>query len=596
MNIEQKREHQGFAKQEEIESNFNYYLREIKKIKKTNASISNTSNYGMGGVPLSWNEDRECVAIDQTDTHTLVIGPTGSKKSRLVAMPLVKILGRAGESMIICDPKAEIYDRLGRELEEEGYHIDVFNLRNPDLSACWNPLYIPYYFYCEGDVNKAYEFVNDIAINLITEVGKDKDTFWYNSASSVFFGLTVLLFKYCKEHEMPKHMVHMGNIIYLRGCLFAKRSATGKNILWEYAKNDEIIRNALIGTVETANDTKAGILSTFDERMQIFSMQPNIMDLMSENNILFERLKDEKTAIFLLLPDEKTSYHRLVSLIIKQSYEYIIYATQRDQGGRKLRINYVLDEFSSLPTIKDFPAMISAARSRNIRFNLFVQSKNQLVLRYTEEAETILSNCTNWIFLFSREVKFLQELSELCGVRYTDNGKRPLLDIAELQQLDKEKGDALLLIGRHKPYLGRLLDIDSYDGKEYRARAIPDRVQVHREEINFIVLEEMERNKMMENLEQSQERQSMNMLGEGVPRALNGLSPYVDMSSLSNEEIDRMIADINKKLEELEKEEQLAKEKNGEGRGGKRKKQNIKTKKHFGIMSKKRMQEVENEK
>lgn len=559
MDVEEKRQQSGFARQEEIEKNFNRYICEEKKIKEVNTIFDNASNYGKGGVPLSWNDDSECVVIDQTDAHTLVIGPTGSKKSRLVAMPLVKILGRAGESMIICDPKAEIYSRLGKELADEDYHIDVFNLRNPDQSACWNPLSIPYHFYCEGNVNKAYEFVNDIAVNLVTDAENAKDPFWYNSASSLFFGLAVLLFKYCKEYDLPKHMVHMGNIIYLRWHLFEKKRTIGGNILWEYGKQDEIIRNALVGTVETANDTKAGILSTFDERMQIFSMQPNVMDLMSENDILFEKLQNEKTVLFLLLPDEKTTYHRLVSLIIKQSYEFIIYCSQSNQNNKKIRINYVLDEFSSLPTIKDFPAMISAARSRNIRFNLFVQSKNQLVLRYAEESETILSNCTNWIFLFSREVKFLQELSELCGVRYTDSGKKPLLDIADLQQLNKNRGDALLLIGRFQPYLGRLLDIDSYDERGYKIRKIPERVEIHREEIDLSVLMEAEKERMLKQLEQTS-GEGIKVPNESMLRATHELETPVDITSLSNDEIDKMIMEIDKKLEELDKEEQRERE------------------------------------
>lgn len=577
MKIEEKRQQSGFARQEEIEDNFSRYIYQEKKIKEASTTFYNTSNYGKGGVPLSWNDDKEWVAIDQTDAHTLVIGPTGSKKSRLVAMPLVKILGRAGESMIICDPKAEIYDRLGKELADENYHIDVFNLRNPDQSACWNPLSIPYHFYCEGNVNKAYEFVNDIAVNLVTDVENKKDPFWYNSASSLFFGMTILLFKYCKEYNLPKHMVHMGNIIYLRWHLLEKKRMVGRNFLWEYGKRDEIIRNALVGTVETANDTKAGILSIFDERMQIFSMQSNIMDLMSENNILFERLQNEKTALFLLLPDEKTTYHRLVSLIVKQSYEYIIYCRQRDRDNKKIRINYVLDEFSSLPTIRDFPAMISAARSRNIRFNLFVQSKNQLVLRYVEESETILSNCTNWIFLFSREVKFLQELSELCGVRYTDSGKKPLLDIAELQQMSK--GDVLLLIGRFQPYLGRLLDIDSYDGREYKLRKIPDRVEIHREEIDFSALLEAEKERMKQLAQTN--GQDIKVPDENVSNLMYRLKTPMDENSMSSEDIDKMIAYVDKKIEELDKEEQRVKEQKKKEEEEKQRKQDTEKKKPF---------------
>ena len=71
---------------------------------------------GQAGIPLAWNEKDSTVAVDHTDSHTLVIGPTGSKKSRLVCMPLVRILGSSGESMIISDPKAEIYYRSIKSL------------------------------------------------------------------------------------------------------------------------------------------------------------------------------------------------------------------------------------------------------------------------------------------------------------------------------------------------------------------------------------------------------------------------------------------------------------------------------------------------
>ena len=126
----------------------------------------------------------------------------------------------------------------------------------------------------------------------------------------------------------------------------------------------------------------------------------------------------------------------------------------------RLQCNYILDEFSSLPSISDFPAMITAARSRNIRFNLFLQSKKQLYLRYNEECDTIMSNCENWIFLSSREVDFLKELSELCG---EGGNKRNLLSVSDLQKLNKEKGQALILTGRNKPYITCLPDIDFYD-------------------------------------------------------------------------------------------------------------------------------------
>ena len=141
----------------------------------------------------------------------------------------------------------------------------------------------------------------------------------------------------------------------------------------------------------------------------------------------------------------------------------MIYKAQNSLEENKslgIRVNYVLDEFSSLPTISDFPAMITAARSRNIRFNLFLQSKKQLYLKYNEESNTIMSNCENWIYLSSREIDFLKELSELCGER---GNSTPLLSVSDLQKLDKERGQVLILSGRNKPIITCLPDINFYD-------------------------------------------------------------------------------------------------------------------------------------
>lgn len=428
---------------------------------------------GLGGIPLFWSNEERKVYIDQTDSHSLVFGSTGSKKSRLVAMPMVMLLGDANESMIISDPKAEIYSRTAGALMKKGYDVSVINLRAPEYGDCWNPLSIPYQFYVNNDMNRAYEFVNDISENLTKLDASTKEPFWDNSAGSLFFGLALLLFKYCKEYNQPCDSVNIGNLINLRNTLFdSLRLQKKTSNLWNYGKRDMHIRSALIGTMEAANNTRASILSVFDEKMSNFLIKPSLMQMMSNSTVPLDTIDNKPTAVFLIMPDEKTSHHKLVSLFIKQSYEYLIYRAQKDvedksitTGKMDIRVNYILDEFSSLPTIKDFPAMITAARSRNIRFNMFVQSKNQLVQRYNNEAETIQSNCNNLMFLTSRELLLLREISSLCGNTDTERINKPVLSVAELQRLDKHKGEALILSGRNKPFLTNLLDIDSYNYK-----------------------------------------------------------------------------------------------------------------------------------
>lgn len=447
-----------------------------------NTNVKHPWDAGQAGIPLAWNEQAQTISVDHTDAHTLIIGPTGSKKSRLVVMPLVRILGSSGESMIISDPKAEVYNRTASYLQKNGYEIFVLNLRSPMHGNRWNPLYIPYEFYNKGDIDKAYEFVNDIAENLLQTEKSNSEPFWDNSAGSFFFGMVLLLFKYCKDHHVPKDYVHMGNVVSMRNALFEDANGGKNQRLWEYAKLDSIIASSLVGTVETARDTRAGILSTFDQKVRMFSIQPNLLDMLGNNDIDMDVIGRKPTAVFLIVPDEKTGYHGLVSLFIKQSYEYMIFDAQNraerdgfNVGILSNRVNYVLDEFSSLPTIRDFPAMVTAARSRNIRFTLVIQSKHQLIQRYREETDTIQTNCNNWIFLTGRELQLLEEISSLCGKTLEDN-PQPILSVSDLQRLDKDAGEALILCGRAKPCITRLADIEIYDNNQFERITVSSRI------------------------------------------------------------------------------------------------------------------------
>ena len=157
-------------------------------------------------------------------------------------------------------------------------------------------------------------------------------------------------------------------------------------------RNSRLIYYALMGTVIAPDRTRNSILSTFDQKVRIFSMQNDLVQMMNRNTLELRSVGDRKSAVFLIMPDEKTTYHRLISLFVKQSYEYLIFLAQSRNGAAfSTRINYILDEFSTLPTIKDFPAMITAARSRNIRFNLVVQSQKQLQLSLIHIFSSVLA-------------------------------------------------------------------------------------------------------------------------------------------------------------------------------------------------------------
>lgn len=105
-----------------------------------------------------------------------------------------------------------------------------------------------------------------------------------------------------------------------------------------------------------------------------------------------------------------------------------------------------------------------------MRFYLIVQSMHQLKEKYGEEAQTIKGNCENWVFLSSKEISLLSEISKLCGnVRATEESSRewPLISISQLQRLNKQRGEALIFYGRQYPFIAEFADIDECDFARY---------------------------------------------------------------------------------------------------------------------------------
>src|SRR5699024_9516461 len=98
----------------------------------------------------------------------------------------------------------------------------------------------------------------------------------------------------------------------------------------------------------------------------------------------------EKTAVFIIIQDEKKTYHSLATIFVKQCYETLIDVAQSNGGKLPCRTNFLLDEFANMPPLKDVTTMITAARSRQIRFTMIIQNFAQLKQVYgADNAETI---------------------------------------------------------------------------------------------------------------------------------------------------------------------------------------------------------------
>lgn len=466
----------------EIDTNINEHLSDrlstINEIMECSQKINISSHeFSHSGLPLYVDNDN--LFIDDSEAHTLIIGSTGSGKTRRLILPLANIVARSGESMLVADPKGEVYENCKDCLNRLGYKTHVINLRSPDKSDSWNPLGLPYRYYKSGDEDRAVELISDLASNIFISQSH-MDPFWENSAADFFIGLVLLLFEDAHEDQINFNSVFaLSQSNKLQKYVASKGSQSAAYI-------------SLSGTVFAPSATKASIISTFSQKMKIFVTQKSLSYMLSFDSFDISALADYKCAVFIILQDEKSLYYPLVSAFIKQCYESLISkAYSNIMGFLPNRVNFILDEFANITPIKDIGNIISASRSRNIRLFLVVQGISQLEAQYgVNVSQTIKSNCTNWIFLICKELSVLREISELCGYTKDDFGnEKPLISKMQLQRL--KLGEMLVLKDRMCPFITKLPDICQYRRWTNVANAVDKNapIETGTKEINIFSIE-----------------------------------------------------------------------------------------------------------
>lgn len=428
----------------------------VDEIKRSTTHIDlKAAAYPTAGIPVI--SDSRNAFVDGSDSHTLIFGATGSKKTRLFCMPTLNYFIRAGESFVATDPKGELYDRTAGMAEAYGYKVLVINLRDVGYGDMWNPLALPYEMYHNGNREEAISMLNDFVRTIASpQFENTKDVFWPEMASSLALANLLLLMEAAKPEEV--------NVASL-AALCSSAASEKLKILSENMSMETIAGLNFRNVFTSAEKTLQSIMVSLFGMIRIFTTQKNLTKMLSGNTVDLRTIGKEKTAVYLIIPDEKSTYHFLVTTFIKQAYEILIAEAQKCQNRNlPVRVNFVLDEFCNIPKVPDMPSMISAARSRNMRYFLVVQSLHQLKGRYGEDADTIKGNCNNIVFLTSKELDLLNEISSLCGEYYTSEGyKRKLISVSELQRLDKDKGEALIISGRQYPVISEIADIDDYE-------------------------------------------------------------------------------------------------------------------------------------
>ena len=544
--------------------------KEMKEELKMVTPTQETSEHA--GIPLILKENEAWV--DDSYYHNLVIGATGSGKTQTVILPTVKFLAKKGESMIITDPKGEIYETTANMLRDKGYDVQILNFRDPQNGSSWNPLEMPYRMYKKGNQDKAIELLDDLALNILYDENNKDDPFWEKTSADYFSGVALGLFEDAKEDEININSISLMTTV-------GEEKFGGTTYIKEYFGFKDPASAAAINasaTIDAPSDTKGSILSVFRQKIKLFASRENLSEMLSHSDLEIADIGRKKTALFVVVQDEKKTYHSLVTILLKQCYETLIDVAQENGGSLPVRTNFLLDEFANMPPLKDVTTMITAARSRRIRFTMIIQNFAQLNKVYgKEDAETIKGNCGNIVYLISTELAALEEISKMCGeVKSKKDDKTastPLVTVSDLQRM--KQFETIILRMRKQPFKTKMTpDFKINWGKDYPKAGYPERekMQVHIFDIKTFV-KEKKKERLLEMMNSPEGNNSgvpfmpsnFFQVQQPNPTAVNPITGPKTEEKPPKEapkptfDVDELVKKIDAKIAELEKEEAMNK-------------------------------------
>ena len=458
----------------------------------------------------SEKKGKELEIISTSALHALIVGTTGSGKTTGFVDQNIAILGRSKgkPSLIIADPKKELYEKHAKQLESEGYKISTLDLREPYSSARWNPMQVLIrrirqveelqndlkqedgkYYAC-GEVflshrdartrvqelkDEIFENAMDLVYTLCPVQNKDQPT-WEEGARNLIFGLVLAFCEDVISGKMDEKQLQLFNVYHNVTKYCSEDTTALKQYLLEGRDEFSKVRGLVNTVLITSDKTLTSYLSEVNSYMQQLS-DDGILSMTIENDIDIANMDESPNALFVIVPDERFTRHRFVTLFLTQTYKELVEKAntnlrkkQTDTAILKRRAYYILDEFANLPKMENIEGMVTVGRSRGIRYLFVLQSFSQLNAKYGKDVADILkSNCNVKLFIGSDDAETRKEFSELCGQKKvksfsvntsaenpassnTGASNQPLITPGMLERLNgDEKGDAIVSVRGYEP-------------------------------------------------------------------------------------------------------------------------------------------------
>lgn len=396
--------------------------------------------------------------VDTGDVHTLMIGAAGVGKTAFFLYPNIEFCCASGMSFINSDTKGDVARNYGEIAKKYyGYNVSVLDLRNPTRSDENNILhlvnkYMDIYLADRSNLSakaKAEKYAKITAKTIINIGGGDsasygQNAYFYDSAEGVLSSIILLLAEFGEKNE--RHIVSVFKLIQELIEKSAPKNSKDKYTMY-FAKlmdrlpSDHKAKWLAGAALNTADQAMLSVMSTALSRLNSFLDSELEQMLCFGTAIDAEKFCSEKSAIFIILPEEDTSKYFMVSLLVQQLYREILVIADEKGGTLDNRVMFYLDEMGTFPKIEGIEAMFSAGRSRKISIVAIIQSFAQLEQKYGKEGMEIITDNTQLTVFggFAPNSQSAEVLSKALGEQTIQSGSI---------STGKEKSQSLQMIGR----------------------------------------------------------------------------------------------------------------------------------------------------
>jgi type IV secretion system protein VirD4 len=466
--------------------------RDIRKAKSLKRVRYSRLHKVKGGIPLAVTKNKVVVA---DNGQTLVTGATGSGKTVGALGPTVQAMANyeVKPSLIITDPKGDLYLNHSQHLKNNGYNIQQIDLTDGIFnSARWNPFENIYNniqrineLKADGIENAeeivklrtdVYQEMQDLIHSLFTlSHHRKEDDLWNSGARDLILAVAYAFIEDVEDEIMEKEQFNLFNLINI----IVNNTGNECAGLKQYFSNRSVVSKAVAASkqvLDTSKETMSSYLTTVHNYLKDYN-EVGITTLTSSSDMDFSKFDEEPSALFIRISPARPTRNKIAVALIEAAYKQLMAKAENNLKLGKTKkstllrdVHFILEEFGNLPRLSKIAQIVTLGREYKIWFYGVIQDYQQLNNLYGNDATIIKNNCIIKIFIGSTDKATIEEVSTLCGKKktaisgYSENHKdemsssvsvkeTPIIYPSELERLNSKGnyGNAVILYNGHYP-------------------------------------------------------------------------------------------------------------------------------------------------